>query len=752
MLIRNAVSAMALIAGGGGAAPVISAVAADGITATSVNLLVAREPDISVNVTRKGYDGTYTVIGGVPTPTLKTNIVDEFKLRHQVRNVYPDNPVSTPTWATNTAVLNDWTYTSDSGSFTGGSTETSPKPTCGWLTTDREIVGDTLKLQIVVFHRDARNRQQCAIAVFRVTDGTTTVYATATTTQILSFPGGVHPNAGVRAQGFEVDIDISSLANPSDITANAKVYPWIGDAATNSVADSASSANLYEFSPLTFRRNTAKYASPPLAYWSSTGVDATVDANGASGGNTKVSTNAATAAANPFLTLKSAYEALKAATNVTGGFTDGCEIRVMNAVSLPATTVLVGTYQQTACCTITRDPNTTRALAEITMSGAASFRSGWLKLKDCTFKRTANVTLSTGGVGTAPKVIFENITYDNGGFSSSPVGGSNSLYWVGVSVLNCASSVWSAGGVGNHLIRGCTVVNGTFSRPEAGVVVENSFSSTGVTMASGGVARQATRSIVAFNRFSIGNGPAVVNDFNSPHQVFASNLVEYTSAVTSSVSFSADGATYSAVGLIFVNNTFAGAFQCGRCNFLYDETVGTYRDHKLIRVAGNVFVQWTTKTDYFLGENAGAAAAEVALHTKGQNVLYGVGIDENHCQWPDANVVGYGTDSVPRLWGNYAPYTLGRNSSRPNGADGFVEYHNTARFKAPTATTYTPGGTPNTGTHFAGAAGGDYRPMRLSQGDAFDSPLLGKIANPRFRYDLAGTERAAVNDTIGCYA
>lgn len=738
---------------------VISAVAANGFTATSVAALSTYQPGTSVPATRKGYDGSYTSPGGVPTPTLLTNIAETFTLRHQIRNAYPDDG-SEPAFSTSQAALSSYAYSTDS--FTGctnSSGETSPKATCGWATTDRRVVGNSVNVQLVAFHRNARSREQTACVVLSATDGTATVYALLTASSVLTFPGGVQPFSGLRATGYETDLNITSLSDNADITVNAKVFPWIGD--SGSIADSSTGTNQYDFAPLVFRKNTAKAANPPLVYIASTGSDATVDANGASGGNTKVSTTAATAKANAFLTLKSAVEALKAATNVTGGFTDGCEVRLVDARDIGTTNITTGTYQQTAALTITRDPaSANRAAAPLTIptSGAIAFRHSWVRFADIKLIRGANVQPTFAGSVSTNKVIFENVDFDNGSFNSTPFASSINHYYTGVTVTNCAASFWNAGGTPTLLVRGCSMASGTASNPEAAVCIGNSFTGS-AQLPKAASSRQASRAIIAFNKFLSMSGSGAFPHWATfagtyANQAVVQNLYEWIGASSASVAHpSADGETNNQQNLIFTDNTFAGAFIYGRTNILYDETSGTYRNHKLACIKRNCFVQWSTKGDYFIGANGGANAAESIQHTGNHNVIYAVDVEDIFAAWPDANTEGYGYDSLPRRWAHYGPYLYPGNSSVPTGSPGFIESLNNPGFKTNAATTYTPNGvTPATGTPSAGAGGGDYRPRRTSEGDASNSALLGRVTNPGLRYDLAGTARASTADTIGAYA
>jgi hypothetical protein len=729
----------------GGTVP-ISVVQASGYrgTAGTITGTDPHQPGDTFNVTRKGYDGSYTMVGTVPTPTLKTNILEVFTVRHLARNMYPadgSEPIFGPD-----GTFNDYVYNTDTvASATNSSTLLAPKATVGWAIADRQMCGDSLVVSIVAFQRNCRNRQMIPIAVFSASDGVNTpVYGVTTTSEIIPFPGGVEPIAGVRCEGYTVTFDLSGLNNPSDITVNCQAYPWVGDSA--SVADSSSSANQYEFAPLVFRRDTTKKANPIFAYVSSTGTDAVVDSAGVSSGTTKISTTAATARAAPFQTVPSAENALKAASTLTNGFTDGCEVRLMDAITWN-TNATIGTYSQTAALTITRDPlSASRAAAALTISTAVSTRHQYLRFTEMSLVRGANVLPIPVSAGA--KWIMENMDFDNGGFASTIVSSNWNVYWIGVNITNSNTAMWSPGSTPHLLIRGCTILSGTVSRPEAGVCIGNNLSGASC-LPSGSATRQATRAIVAFNKMMsvTASGSLPIWAHATSNAVVAQNLVEYIGSTPQSIIHpSADEpVTYSAPGMIYAQNTVVGAYSAGRINFLYDNTIGTARDQRLVKVFGCVFPQWSEKTDYFIAANLGATALETALHSGAHNLMYAVGVDYIHAMWPDAASVGHGYDTFARRWAQYGPYTYGRNSSVPNSDVA----ENSPGFKNPKHTTYTGGGA---GAYSGGLGGGDYRPKRISEGDASDSPLLSKITDPIFRFDIAGTARASSNDTIGCYA
>ena len=240
-----------------GAAPPpvpISTVAADGWQATMIAPAdLALSP---VSVSRQGYDAS-----GAATTHSETLYTTK-----RVRQAYPNQAALT----VDTVALSDYVYSTDTiAGVTNNSTEASPKPVANWSMADRKVVGNSLTLSLVAFHRNGRAGRPVAAVAFRATDGTTTVTATAS-----ALTATVDPLTGNVIQEYVATLDITSLTDNANVTANAKVYPWIGGA--GSVRDSADLSSQWQFSPRTFRKDTARAANPPLVYVASGGNDSTV--------------------------------------------------------------------------------------------------------------------------------------------------------------------------------------------------------------------------------------------------------------------------------------------------------------------------------------------------------------------------------------------------------------------------------------------------------------------------------------------
>jgi len=210
-------------AGGGGGPATrasITAIQADGWSADDSSP-ITYDPVASpqyVVASRQGYNTS----GGT------TSITEAMVITQRVRQAYPSQASLTA----NRVALSDYIYSTDTiAGVTNSSTEASPKPICNSVVPDRIIVGDTLHLEMLAFHRNARNRSQVPAVEFSATDGTTTVTQIVSAMTVSERGGDANP-----VIVYQCDLDISTLANPANITTNYKAYPWIGAAA--SIADS----------------------------------------------------------------------------------------------------------------------------------------------------------------------------------------------------------------------------------------------------------------------------------------------------------------------------------------------------------------------------------------------------------------------------------------------------------------------------------------------------------------------------------
>ena len=652
------------------------------------------QPTISANVaftvSRQGYTAAAAT----------TTYLDTMYVTKAVRQPYPNQASQSAT----TAALSDYIYSTDtpSGSVTNNSTFTSPKPVANWVMPHRKTVGNTVDLEIVAGHRDARGNREVAAVEFRATDGTTTVTQVVSTTTVSGRALDRHP-----VIVFACALDISTLTDNGLITVNAKVYPWIGAAA--SVLDSADQSAAREFSPRYFLKNTTLAASPPYVYLSTTGNDTTG----------VVSTTAATAEASPCLTIVGAINKLN-----TYGKVDGAIIR-LGAGTFACGDQVASKKQEIGSLTITRDPNVARASAILSF-GAAGWRprlltnlvapltTGCIRLTDLTILRTGTARI-TGEAANRLEVQFEDVDIDNASYAQNFHTDSDGYYY-GATFTNYATNIFSPSSTfENRIIRG---VSGDFltGQFDSWLLLGSSLTNPG---AIGPGTRAASGSIIAFNYFRTPQSSSVMIDIANSIDVtgFAvlQNVFEYTSA-TAATQFKVSGdspATGNTSHVIFHNNTMAGFFGNGRSNLFYNESVAA-RTHKLMSDRGNIHVQINTKHDVFKTDGT---------RVGGWAYMYGVGSQGVFSQFIDANSGGIGTSFAQAYQGLGA--NIGTSASVRNDPL-FTDYQ---------GTTSGPTG---------GAGGGDYSVSS-------SSPAKGIVTSPMLSHDFAGTARPSTLDTAGAY-
>lgn len=243
---------------------------------------------------------------GYSSAGIATSHVEPLILTKRVRQPYP----AQASLDASRVALSDYVHAIDTilGGAANAAAEISPKPIANCTLPDHRVVGNSLRLELVAAHRNARSRSQVACVEFCATDGTATVTQVVSAPSVLGHPGDL--NAVV---GYACDLDITTLlAGP--VTANARVCPWIGGSA--SVLNSADQTVLREFRPQIFLKNVTLAVNPVFVY-----------VNAATGNDTSgaVSAHAATAEASPCAT---AAGAINRAITVNGAM-DGVEIRFM---------------------------------------------------------------------------------------------------------------------------------------------------------------------------------------------------------------------------------------------------------------------------------------------------------------------------------------------------------------------------------------------------------------------------------------
>ncbi len=711
--------------GGGGAAvaPLISSVQADGWQGVWAD---GTPPTFDPNgapvyqtFTRQGFDATGAAI----------TFSEQIPILRRVREPWPNEAIDT---ASNVA-LGDYIVSTDStAGVTNSSTEISPKPIANWVMRDRQLVGDTIDWEIIAFHYYARDNKQVACVRVRGNDGTTqTPWQVVSSTAISGYCEDANP-----VECYGGTLDISTLADVALGWLEAEVYPHVGaDNATyslSSVLKSEQETGEREFSRRSFYRHVTRAASPPLAYIASTGVNATG----------VWSTNPATAAASPFLTVSGAMVAMTDAvrgTPATGDYADGCRFRIVDTVNIDGGPG-VARGQRVAAMVIERAPGTPRASAIATMN--ASFRprlgvgtmlgglnSAAVAFEDVTVNRTGAFTfLGTTSQGDNYQLHMRNVTFSNSN-TASFLSGSH-LYTFGVVMTGSFAALGASASVNlneKRLLRGLTAnANGT--APEMFVIVGcNITNNNNVSY----VAANETKTFIGYsNKWlspSASGGAATIASATSGTLLggiaWVQNLIEatHTTATTAGFRISNDTPAYGSVTHAVVHyNTDTGWSNLNRSNTLYDESpIAKTPPHKFASYVGNLLDQLNNKGDIWAGTVRGFPNRVAAFA-----FTHGVGCRGTFTQFATANPTTE-SQTFPGLAAKIGTNNLDRQNPL------FTNYEGTG---------------PETGTGgpLAGAGGGTYTLTG-------PSPARSMVAKPVLAFDLAGSARPTSNDSAGAY-
>lgn len=654
------------------------------------------------DVTRQGFDATGNAI---------STTVDRFTVTSRVRQPYP-NQAGAP--QPHTVALSDYIYSTDTvaGTATNNSTFISPKAVGNWAMPDRAVVGNSLAWEVVAGHRNARGGKQIACAIPRVTGkiaGVTTTVTYAAVSTITKSTSCPMDYGSVLVLGST--LDVSNFDDTQQLTLNVKLYPIIGAAASVYDSGDGTFTARKDFSPRYFYRHTSKAASPPVIYVSSTGNNSTA----------VVSTNDATARANPALTFKGAITKVQAF-----GACDGLEIRCQAGswmIDGPASGTLT---QAVGWMKFTRDPLVAKNLVTLTFGSSAmdylSINTGLTNtpntsaviVDDVQVVRTAGFKFYIGTV-IRNELFWRNVTFDNGGFSGTYLDLGDD-YIFGMTLTGASGNFLGAAAAGQHRIqRGLSMTSsGTIEVSTmlgCNIPGANSFTpSNGLTCEG---------QVICFNKLDGNTGELFVAQdpvtygvlWDQNETAFISTTADAPFAVSN------DAKTNNTKNVLMRGNTLAGAWVYGRWNVFYD-WLGTARTNILHDVRGNIIVQINTKGD--VAQTDGTRLGNWAF-------LYGVGCQGNFSQYIDANSGGLGTafaQAYPGLGCN-----IGTSSTVTNDP----------KFTTPQATTW------NGSTATAGTVGGDYS-VQVS------SPCKAMMASAVWPFDLLGNARLTTLDTTGARA
>lgn len=571
-----------------------SAMAADGWQAT-----VASPTDLTLtpfNVERAGFNSA----GEVAT------IDETLFLTKRVRQAYP----SEGSFTADQVAVSDYIYENDVMlGATNNSTVVSPKPIGTWGMMDRTLVGDSIPWEALGFHYNAKDGKQVACVEVQATDGTTTTaWQTVSTTAVSTYCEDGKP-----VEVYAGSLDISALADDATVTLRGRMKPHFGGA--TSILDSNTETEV-RFKDKFFYRNTTLAAAPNLIYVSSTGDDATG----------VVSTDPATAAATPALTVGGAVGRLRASLGTaTVNALSGSEIRIVDGVSMGSVAFNTNFRIDGAAIKVTRAPGTTRAAANITWTSGSSIRlwtttntgaltaENSLTFEDVTITRTADVSFR-GDTGRRMFVQFRNVTLN---FSSvaalSGMMNTTDLAFFGLAFSNYVGGFAYLTAGDHRTMRGLV--------GDLNDTAMNGYNVIGCDIARGRIdyAFAQRGCLIYQNHLSDppGVNPSIHVRAQSAGQDMAiavvQNLVPMLRASSvPNIRIAGDSDNGNVVHSVVHHNTTPGDEAYGRWNVFYDDTGATARNHKLISFKGNSGSQLNTKADVFMTD--GTRLGNFAFH------------------------------------------------------------------------------------------------------------------------------------------
>lgn len=509
--------------------------------------------------------------------------------------------------------LSDFLYVGDVVlGATNTSTRAYPKPIAQWMTPDKQIIrGSTFSPRLFVSHGHARKGKPVAAVKFTLSDGTTTLEQVVSGMSLITYSA-----SGFTVPHFSPTFDLSSLAQGATLTLDAVIYPWIGEAFTISTdADAYPSPNLSTQRHLLDR--TGAYGTA-YAYVSPAGVDA----------SGVTSTNAATAAAAPYLTVAAAAAAIKTFNNANFGrnsadggivrLTEGTRtlgaaiISTANTANWPltieaanpaaaSTTILAdrgsslfsGLPSQVVFRNIRLQKSGTGSWVFLDQAATSQNYTTQMVLDGCEFDANG-ATPYDGFIYTSGRVLFLNCTGDNAGQAGI------------VSTINKTVTAIGCSGTGfvrdvtSHCVIGC---RDTFSSTQ----FDNRMATANKAAVIGAIVAYSHLTCSANGARSISVGTSV-----GPRGLaFVQSVFEQSAGVTAPVfTVGADGITMPIENLVIQGVTSVGA----RSNVLYQDA-GTATVFKSGYQLNNIWHEYNVKSDVF-GANSNLIG--------NWSVLYGV--------------------------------------------------------------------------------------------------------------------------------
>ncbi|MGF7151329.1 hypothetical protein FHS96_004992 [Sphingomonas zeicaulis] len=595
-------------------------------------------------------------------------------------------------------------------------TRASPAPFGNWVMPSRQVVGNSLTVEFVAFHRNAQQGRMIAGGLVTVTDSVGATLTQWVNSTVVSGRSTDRCPVIVYRHTF----DISSLATGS-IKVDCVARPFIGSATYNTAT--AGSGRIWN--SRYFLKDVTLAGSPYYVY-----------VNEASGNDTTgaVSTTAATAAAAPCATIAGALKRL----NAVAGRIDGGIVRVMSGgASLGDTGATFNLTQNVGCVTITRDPSVSRAAAPIRMAGA-TFRpritlglatgvtSGCVRFNDCQVVRTGAAQFA-GETGINLSVLWDDVEMDNASITTAWLSSSarDSVY--GMVITNAVGNVLASTQTGLHNIWRGLVVSGV---PVEQCYLLGSELTSCTNPASAITTTSVDGGFVYCNKFLNASNLTLVvaQDRNVTGFAIVQNLFEHQNSANTAAmwSITRDNATGNVTHMVIAHNTLTGAgLAAGRGNLVYDDGA-THRVSTLLMFKGNIHSEISTKADRFVFLNE-PQYPDASARTGNWEYANGVDCEAEVTQFLDGSTTGFqAAREHPGI------NALVGTSDRVRLDVRFVDYRGTQI-------------DPVSGVLSSGTGGGDYRLQN-------DSPARSRLRSAVLSHTLDGVARPTTNDNSGAFS
>ncbi len=553
------------------------------------------------------------------------------------------------------------TLTATGGTATNASTLPFPKAIANWLAFPREraVSGATHhEIELLAFHRFARNGRQVACVEFIATDEHANTVSVKTSAMVQS----TRVTTGNPIAVYRGSIPLATLTQGDHVTVRTKVHPFVGNGAavldSDPSADGAPATVPSGFANHIFLNDKTGAYGTAYAYVSPTGSDATGVASGV----------AATSAANPFLTIYAAAVAVKARNNavhahndlgggvvrLTAGSYAGFGATSLNALGAGRTWFTIEAAPGEGVASVTLEPGTRKN------------PGNWVKFRNLAF--TPNAASHTvldavdDGAVDGPPVLYgayEGLRiHGTSGPGNAPIIYRVGLrHFIGCEMKDLGRSLNATFGANREhtpLLAGCTlsyttqVATGGLATPtwtSVGNILSKGFYFTDPATTAGtgpGTTRVVAPKggILAFNS---AHGSVTTHTFGFKQPIVTGGGLAIVQNVfelitnTSSPCFSvaADGGVMAMDNVVVQHLSVVGA----RTNYLYND-VGTVAVPKNGTFAFSILNQYNCKTDTFDKPGEGPNGARIG----NWEPHHGVGQAGNVHQNPAAN-------------GPVAPYT-----------------------------------------------------------------------------------------------